>query len=54
MWQDNIIFRWTIEGEEYFELSLKEYLSKNKADILIGISFAERKWDWENPEIIKR
>jgi len=54
-WLDKTYFRWTItkkSGEtENYEISLREYIEKNKKDILIGISFKEYKWS-EQPELI--
>ena len=53
---DRIFFRYTIktrDGLTYYEISLREYMRRNKEDILIGISFAEYEWiNMESPDVV--
>jgi len=53
---DQIYFRYHIktkEGIKEHDISLREYMRRNKENILIGISFKEYEWlNIEFPEII--
>ena len=53
-WLDKVYFKWIITKEsgetKDFEMSLREYMKRNKENILIGISFKEAKWS--EPELL--
>ena len=53
-WVDKVYFKWTIIEESGktrdYEMSLREYIRRQREDILIGISFKEA--EWSEPELL--